>query len=503
MMRKRVLCLVLLAFFIMGLASCGESGGSETSEKAEESSEVTVPPTVYTVVYAKAYGSYAESVADAVKEASGLEFECVQYAGGETPENSIIIGDVADGVGSTLSKGLNDKDYGIKKENGRIYLYSGVKKTMQYCVDFFVSEYVGERGVSDDVKDVFYDHAYPLENHTVNGVSLGEFKIIYADTKNEAKYADAAADFKSYLKEEGAFKTVAANSQRAETDHEIILGVVTERELTKDEKENKFAYNAYKVTVSGGKVAVVGNNAVAVWHGLMAFLEAFDENGSITDTVIEGTCDIVKVSCVGDSITEGGNSSDPYSMTYPVYLQRMLGWDYLVKNHGHSGYSVVFTDEYSYTKSDRFMLAKAFKPDVVIYMLGTNDCNPGQAYKSWDDGKREARYIEDTDRYFDAFIKANENVQIFVCIPPTLCYSTVWPWEEWAKRITEHTRILNEQIALSHGYPIVDMYSWSVEHPEVFPDGLHPKDGSYKDYAQRVYDEIIGVIKTPADLDNK
>ena len=498
MMTKRILCLVLLAFFLFGFASCGESSG-ETSKAAEESSEVIIPPTIYTIVYAKAYGSYAESIADAVKNSSGLEFECVQYVSGEAiPENSVIVGDVSDGVGSTLSKGINDKDYGIKKENGKIYLYSGVKKTMQDCVDHFVSQYVGKNGISDDVADYFYDHDYPLENCTVNGVSLGEFDIIYTDTKNEAKYADTASDLRVYLKDEGAFKVVSGNSQRAEKEYEIILGPTAEREISKGEKESKYAYNAYKITVSGTKVFVMGNNAVAVWHGCMAFLDAVIENGGdITDTVIEGSRDIVKVSCVGDSITEGVNSTDPYSMTYPVYLQRMLGYDYLVKNHGHSGYSVVFTDAYSYSKSDRYMFAKAFKPDVVIYMLGTNDCNPGQAYKSWDDGKREAHYIEDTNKYFDAFIALNENVQIFVCIPPTLCYSTVWPWEEWAARITEHTKVLNEQIALSRGYPIVDMYSWSVEHPEVFPDGLHPKDSSYKTYAQRVYDEIIGVIKTP------
>ncbi len=496
-MTKRILCVISALAFLLCFAAC--AGNTDIPESSvEESSEVVVPPTMYTIVYSKAYGTLASSIADAVKEASGLEFECVQF-GGAIPENAVVVGDVADGVGNVLSKGINDKDYGIKKENDRIYLYSGNKSSMSDCIEYFCKNYISEKGIDGDkVTDHFYDHAYPLENYTVNGVSLGEFRIVWTDTKNEAKYSDVASDLKSYLKDEGAFKIMSSNGQN-ETEYELILGAFAGRDITKDEKENKYAYNAYKITVSGNKIAVVGNNAVAVWHGCMALLEGA-ENGNITDKVVEGSCDIVKVSCVGDSITEGGNSTDPYSMTYPVYLQKMLGYDYLVKNHGHSGYSVVFTDEYSYTKSDRYMLAKAFAPDVVIYMLGTNDCNPGQAYKSWDDGKREARYIEDTGRYFDAFIKANENVQIFVCIPPTLCYSTVWPWEEWAKRITEHTMILNRQIAEERGYPIVDMYSWSVEHPEVFPDGLHPKDGTYKDYAQRVYDEIIGVIKTPENI---
>ena len=42
----------------------------------------------------------------------------------------------------------------------------------------------------------------------------------------------------------------------------------------------------------------------------------------------------------------------------------------------------------------------------------------------------------------------------------------------------------------------MDMYSWSKNHPEVFKDGLHPYNESYKVYAERVYDEIKDVIIT-------
>ena len=179
-----------------------------------------------------------------------------------------------------------------------------------------------------------------------------------------------------------------------------------------------------------------------------------------------------------------------------MYLQRMLGYDYIVKNHGHSGYSVVFSDEYSYSKSPLYTKAKEFAPDVVIYMLGTNDCNPGQDYKSWDNGNREATYRADTMRYLNSFREINGDVQIFMSIPPTLCYSTIWPWEEWAARIEKHVSIINREIAEEEGLPIVDMYSWSKNHSEVFKDGLHPYNESYKVYAERVYDEIKDVIIT-------
>ena len=67
-------------------------------------------------------------------------------------------------------------------------------------------------------------------------------------------------------------------------------------------------------------------------------------------------------------------------------------------------------------------------------------------------------------RYLNSFREINGDVQIFMSIPPTLCYSTIWPWEEWAARIEKHASIINREIAEEEGLPIVDMYSWSKNH---------------------------------------
>ena len=47
----------------------------------------------------------------------------------------------------------------------------------------------------------------------------------------------------------------------------------------------------------------------------------------------------VKIACIGDSITEGALSSDPYFYSYPAQLQEML-WDptkFVVRNFGLAG----------------------------------------------------------------------------------------------------------------------------------------------------------------------
>lgn len=487
-MKNKLIAIILFCAVICGMVSC-------------EKPAVEPPPTVYTVVYYQTYADAAESLAAAVKSASGLEFPTVKYEKEMLiPEYAIIIGEVLDGVSETLSENLAELDYKIEKTGGRIYCCGGSSEATEASVEYMINTLVQSRGIEmEDGFKYVYDHPYPLENALINGVPLGDFSLIYAFTEDEAKYKDVANDFRKYIRTNGNVRIQMFPHGKSETENEIVIGIVPNRAITSSDSTANYKYDEYKITVDGGKVSVTGNNACAVWHGCIALAEAISssENRSLTDTVITGKCKLIKVSCVGDSITDGAGSSDPHNLAYPVILQRMLGFDYLVKNHGHSGYSVVFTDEYSYSKSPKYTEARAFKPDVVIFMLGTNDCNPGQAYKNWDDGTREVKYREDVRKYFDAFRSIKSDVQIFMCIPPTLCYSTVWPWEAWAANIEKYTSVINREIAEEESLPIVDMYSWSKEHPEAFGDGLHPSDSGYKIYAQRVYDEIIDVLIKP------
>lgn len=490
-----------LRFILMLLVTLGVFCACGGEFKPEESSETPeTPPNIYTIVYSRLYEEAAKTVAEAVMEKAGLEFECVAFEKGmELPQYAVIIGDISDGVSETLCKDIARLDFGTRVAGDRVYCYGGCGESVVSAAKYLANALVNERGIEpDEDYNYFYDNPYSLENATINGIDIGEFTLVYASTENEAKYGDVAEDFKTYLRDNANVRVRAMPSGKPDGEKEILIGIVPNRGIVEGRSEAEFGDFDYEITVSGDKVAIIGGNACAVWQGCMAFAKDIErhDDKAVGDMTLSGSARLVKVSCVGDSITEGGNSSDPHSMTYPVYLQRMLGYDYIVKNHGHSGYSVVFSDEYSYSKSPLYTKAKEFAPDVVIYMLGTNDCNPGQDYKSWDNGNREAAYRADTMRYLNSFRDINGDVQIFMSIPPTLCYSTIWPWEEWAARIEKHVSIINREIAEEEGLPIVDMYSWSKNHPEVFKDGLHPYNESYKVYAERVYDEIKDVIIT-------
>lgn len=92
-------------------------------------------------------------------------------------------------------------------------------------------------------------------------------------------------------------------------------------------------------------------------------LAATNENG-----------DVVKVACVGDSITEGLCSTEGQS--YPTQLQEILGSDFEVKNFGVSGRTLLKKGDYPYWNESAYTESKNFLPDVVIIMLGTNDTKP-------------------------------------------------------------------------------------------------------------------------------
>ena len=84
--------------------------------------------------------------------------------------------------------------------------------------------------------------------------------------------------------------------------------------------------------------------------------------------------DIIRIACVGDSITEGHQN---YSISYPKQLQDKLNEIYgegvfLVGNFGVSGATAG-----SYFTTTKYKESLYFNPDIVITMLGTNDVSIG------------------------------------------------------------------------------------------------------------------------------
>ena len=86
--------------------------------------------------------------------------------------------------------------------------------------------------------------------------------------------------------------------------------------------------------------------------------------------------DAIRVACIGNSITEGYGIDMCGAYGYPAELQKILGKDYWVKNFGVSSRTMLNKGDYPYMNELAWQDAQAFKPDVVIIKLGTNDSKP-------------------------------------------------------------------------------------------------------------------------------
>ena len=86
--------------------------------------------------------------------------------------------------------------------------------------------------------------------------------------------------------------------------------------------------------------------------------------------------DAIKVACIGNSITDGFGIDMRTAYGYPAQLQQLLGKDYWVKNFGVSSRTMLNKGDYPYMNEMAWKDALAFKPDIVIIKLGTNDSKP-------------------------------------------------------------------------------------------------------------------------------
>ncbi len=171
----------------------------------------------------------------------------------------------------------------------------------------------------------------------------------------------------------------------------------------------------------------------------------------------------LRVACVGDSITQGVHVRGEDN--YPSTLGKLLGERYQVRNFGFLGGSVMNVPDRPYSACPEFKEATAFNPDIVIFMLGTNDSKPDQ----W---KHKERFKPDLLALLDRFAGLPAKPKIWLCTPP-------WVAKQYPAGHDE--AILNGEIipviravAAEKKLPLIDMHALFEGKPELFADGVHP-----------------------------
>ena len=183
---------------------------------------------------------------------------------------------------------------------------------------------------------------------------------------------------------------------------------------------------------------------------------------------------LARIACMGDSITE--------ITGYPEYLQSLFGNNSVVGNFGISGATVNLRSNQPYYYENVYIDARNFLPTTVIIMLGTNDART-------DNYEKIVNFTANYERVLNRTMSArwNSTQQIILVVPPPLFENNLdldgtFFAEEVVPRI--------HQVATDMKVWLIDVYTPLKDHPEYFPDGVHPNPEGAKLIAKIIYDTI-------------
>lgn len=207
----------------------------------------------------------------------------------------------------------------------------------------------------------------------------------------------------------------------------------------------------------------------------------------------------IKVTCVGDSLTESAASD--YSTSgntklYPTELQRLLGDRYAVNGCGKGG-ATMYHSRAGYIGTKEYNDSIAAPSDYVVIMLGTNDANNLDFAKAADKELYEKNY----KRLLDTYRGLNRNVKIIMMAPPPVDIGST-DLTERNTEIREQVGPFVEELSVKYGCEYIDMYdAIMTAHPTggVWYDGIHFTQEGYNTIAKNVYDKIMR-LETKTDV---
>lgn len=180
---------------------------------------------------------------------------------------------------------------------------------------------------------------------------------------------------------------------------------------------------------------------------------------------------VIKVVCVGDSITRNG-----YWMNG---MQGLLPTDrYLVKGYGVDSTTAMSTgisgrgQEMAYTSKNSYDVSLRSNPDVVVIMFGTNDAfdfNWNQACNA-----NGAQFKKDYIALIRAYQNLESHPEVFMVLPPTSFYAG----SNCSQNLTTKVVPALREIAAETGITLVDVHTPTANAQAHFTDGLHPSDNT-------------------------
>lgn len=192
--------------------------------------------------------------------------------------------------------------------------------------------------------------------------------------------------------------------------------------------------------------------------------------------------EVIRVACIGNSITYGSGIPNRDRDSYPSVLNQMLGPEYEVKNYGYSARTLLMKGEAPYMKEKIYQEALDFNPNIVIIKLGTNDTKP----HNW---KYNADFAKDMQTMVSAFKALPAKPAIYLCYPAK-AFKVQWGIND--SIIVNAVMPAIDRIASKNGLKVIDTHTAVSDMEEHFFDKVHPdRVGAHK-IAETVYKTITG-----------
>ena len=188
---------------------------------------------------------------------------------------------------------------------------------------------------------------------------------------------------------------------------------------------------------------------------------------------------MVRVACIGDSITWGFTLLNPWKHSYPAVLQEKLGDGYEVRNFGHNDASARFDADTPYVTKKEYRESLAWNPDVVLLMLGTNDTKR----RNWD----PEIFRRDYGRLVDSYVNLPSAPRVILIAPIQifllggLAIMGLYPdTMEGGVRPAVH------EIAAQKGLQLIDLHDLFTDSSYMM-DGVHPQKQGARMLAEAIY----------------
>lgn len=195
----------------------------------------------------------------------------------------------------------------------------------------------------------------------------------------------------------------------------------------------------------------------------------------------------LRVACIGDSITYGHGLKNRERECYPARLAEQLGDGFDVRSFGVNGATLLARGTRPYVDQTAYRDALAFKPQVVVIMLGTNDTNQ----KTWPDHKSD--FASDYFKLIKAFRDVDKSARIWICLPVPLFRDRGKPWDTDAILHDEVIPKIKE-VSRKADVELIDLNSKFAKSQSLLPDGIHPNADGAERMASAVYKPLAEAI---------